>query len=208
MSQITAAWMRLPLAARKLIVDFVETFVGLVIALNFAIPGSLDEAKAQGLLIVGAAGSAIVSAFRRAWPGIYATLKATFPTTLLRALAVPLVVGALAFTPVGVGVGPIVIQTGPAYAEAGTQGMCPADDTEKVRFWENEIGDGSDGNDTWWRCVSADINFFNDTHTLSGLCKALIKAHDNWDDCISSVLKRTPFQALPSFPPSKKFASL
>lgn len=86
MSQITAAWLRLPLAARKLIVDFVETFTGLVVALNLFIPGSLDEAKAQAVLVGGAAGAALVSAFRRAWPGIYSALRRTFPAALLRVL--------------------------------------------------------------------------------------------------------------------------
>jgi hypothetical protein len=72
-------------------------------------------------------------------------------------------------------------------AWAGTQGSCPPDDTMKVRFYENSIGDGSDNNDTWWRCSSSDSSFGNDTHTLTGLCKAFVKPTDTWDDCISSV---------------------
>lgn len=187
MSQITAAWLRLPLTIRKLIVDFVETFTGLVIALNLFVPGSLDEAKAQAVLIGGAAGAAAVSAFRRAWPSITLWLRRTFPLTILRLTVAAIVAIALMFVPVAAGVGPASVVSGPSYAVAGTQGMCPSDDLEKVRFYENGIGDGGDNNDTWWRCVASDADIGNDTHTLPGLCKAFFKAADNWEDCISSV---------------------
>ena len=63
---------KLPVWVRKFALDFGETFVALVVALNLVVPGSLDEAKAQGLLIGAAALSALVSAGRRAIPAAYA----------------------------------------------------------------------------------------------------------------------------------------
>lgn len=74
----------IPPFARKFALDFIETFLGLVIVLNVAIPGNLDEAKAIAVLIVGAVGSAAVSAGRRAFPAAKAYLmerltEATFP---------------------------------------------------------------------------------------------------------------------------------
>lgn len=101
MDSLKSAWLRLPLAARKFIVDFAETFVGLVVALNLVIPGDLDQAKAQGLLVLGAAGSALISAGRRAAPTILDWLRTVFPATMLRLLlVVALAVGLVPVAPV------------------------------------------------------------------------------------------------------------
>jgi hypothetical protein len=79
MDRLTAAWLRLPLAARKFIIDFAETFAAGLVVLNLVIPGSLGEAKAQGLLVGGAAVAALVSALRRATPTILTYLRTVFP---------------------------------------------------------------------------------------------------------------------------------
>lgn len=81
--RVRALWLRLPAAARKYLVDFTETAAGLIVALNFVVPGSLDEAKAQALLVGGAVVSAAISSFRRAWPSIRAWLVSVFVTTAM-----------------------------------------------------------------------------------------------------------------------------
>ncbi len=81
MDRLTAVWLRLPLATRKFLIDFAETFVAGLVVLNLVIPGSLDEAKAQGLLIGGAAAAALVSALRRATPTILSYLRTLFPAS-------------------------------------------------------------------------------------------------------------------------------
>lgn len=81
-ARIRAVWLRLPLAARKIVVDFVETFIGLAGALTFVIPGTLEEAKAQAVLVWGAVIAAAVSSFRRGWPGIVLWLRTTFTVVL------------------------------------------------------------------------------------------------------------------------------
>ena len=58
----------IPLFARKFLLDFVETAIGLVFALSLVIPGDLDQAKAEALLVGAAVISAAVSALRRAAP--------------------------------------------------------------------------------------------------------------------------------------------
>lgn len=67
---------RIPLFVRKFILDAAETFVGAFFAMNLIIPGTLDEAKAAGLLLGAAAIAAIASAARRAAPAALAALAA------------------------------------------------------------------------------------------------------------------------------------
>lgn len=65
----------IPMFLRKFVVDSVETFVATLFAMNLAIPGSLDEAKAISLVLGAAMISAIVSAARRAAPAALAALR-------------------------------------------------------------------------------------------------------------------------------------
>lgn len=65
----------LPEFARNFLVDFIETGLGLVFALNLIVPGDLDQAKAQGLIIGSAVAAGGVSAARRALPGFYAWVR-------------------------------------------------------------------------------------------------------------------------------------
>jgi hypothetical protein len=84
-----------------------------------------------------------------------------------------------------------IIGTTPAMA--GTQGTCQVGDNKKVLFYENTIGDTSDGNDTLWQCAGGQADMRNVIHTLSGNCKSgVLKLNDNWDDCISSMLPYIP----------------
>lgn len=61
-----------PSFVRSFTTDFLETVIPLFLALNLSFPGSLDEAKAAGLLFLAAAGAAFMSALRRAYPAIKA----------------------------------------------------------------------------------------------------------------------------------------
>lgn len=88
-ARIRAAWLRLPLTARKAIVDFVETFAGLVIGLNAlailtAEPGvTRNELAALGTAVAGAAAAAFVSAMRRHGPAMLLALRGIFVTALV-----------------------------------------------------------------------------------------------------------------------------
>lgn len=76
---------------------------------------------------------------------------------------------------------------------AGTQGSCNVTDTQKVHFYENRIGDTSDGDDTLWQCGTSEANFADGpAHTLAGKCKGAISLDDEWNDCISSVTAWIP----------------
>lgn len=76
----------------------------------------------------------------------------------------------------------------PAIVLAGQQGTCPVSDPEKVLFYENAIGDTSDGNDTLYQCGTGYANLGNLQHTLPGLCKSHnIRLDDDWGDCLSSI---------------------
>lgn len=66
--------MTLPLFARKFVLDWVETALGLVLALNLVVPGNLDAAKSESLVVGAAVLSALVSAVRRAAPAFLAWL--------------------------------------------------------------------------------------------------------------------------------------
>lgn len=73
----------------------------------------------------------------------------------------------------------------PGVALAGTQGSCSSGDATKVRLWENEESDTSDGNDSVWVCVAED--WLRDiSHTLSGDCNRPWPPSGTWNDCVSS----------------------
>ena len=65
----------MPLFVKNFIIDFVETFIGAVFAMNLAIPGDLNQAKALAMVLGAAAISALVSAARRAAPAALAALR-------------------------------------------------------------------------------------------------------------------------------------
>jgi hypothetical protein len=65
----------IPIFVRQFIFDAIVSFVGLVIALNLVIPGSLAEAQAQGLIVLSALGSALAGSFIRNWPAALAALQ-------------------------------------------------------------------------------------------------------------------------------------
>jgi hypothetical protein len=65
----------LPLFLRAFLLDFVETSLGLVFALTLVIPGDVDAAKAQSVIVISAIFAAAVSAGRRALPGLVAWLR-------------------------------------------------------------------------------------------------------------------------------------
>jgi hypothetical protein len=67
---------RIPLFIRKFFVDFAETAVGALLALNLAFPTSIDELKALAAAAGMGALAALVSAARRAAPDALAALKA------------------------------------------------------------------------------------------------------------------------------------
>lgn len=67
---------RLPLFVRKFIVDAVEGAIAGVLVLNFVIPNTLVEAKAQAALAGAAVITATVSAARRSAPDFIAWLRA------------------------------------------------------------------------------------------------------------------------------------
>lgn len=67
---------KIPLFIRKFVLDSVETFVGLVLAMSVAFPGSVQEAQALALVFGAAALSAAISAARRAAPAALAALAA------------------------------------------------------------------------------------------------------------------------------------
>lgn len=61
---------RIPLFARKFLLDAAESMLAVLFTLNLVIPGDLDGAKAQALIIGTALAGAIVPAARRALPGL------------------------------------------------------------------------------------------------------------------------------------------
>lgn len=67
--------MKLPPFARQFIFDAIQGVILAVIALNVAIPNTLDEAKAQALIVASAAAragiAAVASAAARAVPAFF-----------------------------------------------------------------------------------------------------------------------------------------
>lgn len=71
----------IPLWARKLLVDFIETGLGLVFALNLVFPTSIDDARQVAIIVGSAILSALVSAARRALPAFFAWVAEKLGTT-------------------------------------------------------------------------------------------------------------------------------
>jgi hypothetical protein len=65
----------MPLFARKFIVDFAETALGLIFALELVFPTTVAESQQVVVTIGGAALAAAISAARRAAPGFLAYLS-------------------------------------------------------------------------------------------------------------------------------------
>jgi hypothetical protein len=85
----------------------------------------------------------------------------------------------------------LLLMTSWVPALAATQGSCPANDTSKVRLWENSIGDTSDGDDNLWKCDS-DADLGNDSHLPAGNCHSPFFGSATWSDCVSSYTLWTP----------------
>lgn len=64
-----------PLWARKAIVDFIETGLAALFALNFVLPANIEEGKAVAALFLTAIAGAAIAAARRAIPGFLAWLN-------------------------------------------------------------------------------------------------------------------------------------
>lgn len=60
----------IPLFARKFVVDFIETALGLVFGLALVFPQSAEDLKGVGIVVGGAFLAAAVSSARRAIPGL------------------------------------------------------------------------------------------------------------------------------------------
>jgi len=71
---------KLPLFVRSFVLDFVETSIALVFALNLIVPGTFDQAKAEGIVVGAAVLSALVSAIRRASPAFLIWLAGVLQT--------------------------------------------------------------------------------------------------------------------------------
>lgn len=98
---------------------------------------------------------------------------AVFPATMAASVTTP---------------APLVETVAPTGEEGGD---CPTD-PERVRFYENVIGDTTDGNDSILFCGSSWDDLDTREHTLPGGCKAKIALDDDWDDCISSLYAIIP----------------
>lgn len=61
--------MKLPLFARKFLLDWVETAIGLFLGLNLVLPTDATQVHQATIIVVSAVLSALVSAVRRALPG-------------------------------------------------------------------------------------------------------------------------------------------
>ena len=71
----------IPIWLRKLAVDFIETALALVFALNLAFPTDVASGQQLALIVGSAILSALISALRRAIPGFLAWLNAKMGTT-------------------------------------------------------------------------------------------------------------------------------
>ena len=75
-AKLSALIQKIPLGVRYIIRDAIEGALAAVVALNLAIPGSLVEAKAEGLtVVVAVAGAGIAVLRREALPAIWAWLQ-------------------------------------------------------------------------------------------------------------------------------------
>lgn len=75
---------------------------------------------------------------------------------------------------------------------AATQGSCSTSDTMKVFFYENVIGDTSDGNDILAECGNGRTDESVVAHTLDGYCHAGGWFKNDWEDCPSSMFPYIP----------------
>jgi hypothetical protein len=73
---------RLPLPVRRFLFDALQGVAVAIFALNIAIPGSLSEAKAQGLIVFAAIARAVLAAFARNLPDMTAYVKDIVNTAL------------------------------------------------------------------------------------------------------------------------------
>lgn len=67
--------MEVPAWVRKFLLDFVETGIALVFALNIAFPASVADAKQVAIIVGSALLAALISAARRAIPAFLAWLS-------------------------------------------------------------------------------------------------------------------------------------
>lgn len=65
----------MPLWVRKFIIDFVETGLAALLALTLIVPTNAEQAKEVAILVGAAVAGALISAFRRAVPGLLAWLR-------------------------------------------------------------------------------------------------------------------------------------
>lgn len=61
-----------------------------------------------------------------------------------------------------------------------------------MRLWENEENDTSDGNDSLWRCGTAEDDLADISHTLGGDCNRPWPPSGSWNDCVSSFTLWVP----------------
>ena len=71
----------MPLFVKKFLVDFVETAIGAVLALNIVFPNSIADAKQVAAVVGLAILAAAVSAVRRAAPSFVAWLSGKLGVT-------------------------------------------------------------------------------------------------------------------------------
>lgn len=65
----------MPIWVRKFFVDFVETGIAAVLALTFVLPQNAEQVRDAAIIVGAAVFGALVSAFRRAVPGLIQWLK-------------------------------------------------------------------------------------------------------------------------------------
>jgi hypothetical protein len=71
----------LPIWVKKLIVDFTETGLAAVLALQLIVPQDVEQGKEVAVLLGAAVAGALISAIRRAVPGFLVWLNEKLGTT-------------------------------------------------------------------------------------------------------------------------------
>ena len=71
----------MPIWVRKFIVDFIESGFGAVVAVQFVLPSTTDEALKLAAIFGTAIAGALASAIRRAFPDFLVWFKAKLGTT-------------------------------------------------------------------------------------------------------------------------------
>lgn len=69
---------------------------------------------------------------------------------------------------------------------AGSQGTQCTGETVYAYFYENVIGDTSDGNDSLYACADRRADLGDISHTLPGDCHAPPLNKVTWNDCVSA----------------------